>query len=268
MINIKVFLITILIWCSAAISFAAPYASIVIDADTGKVLHFENANTRLHPAGLTKLATLYAAFEAVETREIDLDAKARVSLKAANEELAALGMHEGQSISIRDLIRATAIKGANDTSTALAEAISGSEQDFTKRLDETAKKLGLSRSTFKNAHGLTEKGHLSTASDMAFLMKAIADDFPTYLFILGRVNHTAAGKKITHSARAFTERSTEGAVAAKTGYTRAAGFNGVLLAQRENERIITVVFGGKSTTTMIAQISKLTDLGFRKTPSN
>ena len=76
MINIRVFLITILIWCSATISFAAPYAPIVIDTDTGKVLHSENANTRLHPAGLTKLATLYAAFEAVETREVYLDAKA------------------------------------------------------------------------------------------------------------------------------------------------------------------------------------------------
>ena len=112
MINIRVFLITILIWCSATISFAAPYAAIVIDADTGKVLHSENANTRLHPAGLTKLATLYAAFEAVETREVDLDAKVRVSLKAASEELAALGMREGQRVSIWDLIRATAIKGA------------------------------------------------------------------------------------------------------------------------------------------------------------
>ena len=267
MINIRVFLITILIWCSATISFAAPYAAIVIDADTGKVLHSENANTRLHPAGLTKLATLYAAFEAVETREVDLDAKARISLKAANEELAALGMREGQRVSIRDLIRASAIKGANDTSTALAEAISGSEQAFTKRLDETAKKLGLSRSTFKNAHGLTEKGHLSTASDMAFLMQAIADDFPSYLFILGRINHSAAGKKITHSARRLL-KGYKGAVAANTGYTRAAGFNGVLLAKKENERIITVVIGDKSTTTMIAQISKLADLGFRKTPSN
>ena len=93
MINIRVFLIAIVIWCNPAITFAAPYAAIVIDADTGKVLHFENANTRLHPAGLTKLATLYAAFEAVETREIDLEAKARISLKAANEELTALGMH-------------------------------------------------------------------------------------------------------------------------------------------------------------------------------
>ncbi len=267
MVNVRVILVAILIWCSAAVSVAAPYASIVIDADTGKVLHFENANTRLHPAGLTKVATLYAAFEAVETREIDLEAKARISLKAANEELAALGMREDQRISIRDLIRATAIKGANDTSTALAEAISGSEQAFTKRLDETANKLGLSRSTFKNAHGLTEKGHLSTASDMAFLMKAIADDFPSYLFILGRINHTAAGEKITHSAQRLL-KGYKGAVAAKTGYTRAAGFNGVLLAQRENERIITVVFGGKSTTTMIAQISKLTDLGFRKKPSS
>ena len=133
MVNVRVILVANLIWCSAAISVAAPYAAIVIDADTSKVLHFENANIRLHPAGLTKLATLYAAFEVIESLEIDLNAKVRISLKAANEELAALGMPEGQRISIRDLIRAIAIKGANDTSTALAEAISGSEQAFTKR---------------------------------------------------------------------------------------------------------------------------------------
>ena len=81
-----------------------------------------------------------------------------------------------------------------------------------------SEELGLSRSTFKNAHGLTEKGHLSTASDMAFLMKAIADDFPSYLFILGRINHAAAGKKITHSAERLLKEY-RGAVAAKTGYT-------------------------------------------------
>ena len=102
---------------------------------------------------------------------------------------------------------------------------------------------------------------------MAFLMKAIADDFSNYLFILGRVNHTAAGKKITHSAERLLKEY-RGAVAAKTGYTRAAGFNGVLLAHRENERIITVVFGGKSNTTMMVQISKMTDLGFRKNSSS
>ena len=102
---------------------------------------------------------------------------------------------------------------------------------------------------------------------MAFLMKAVADDFPNYLFVLGLIQHKAADKKIIHSARRLL-KTYEGAIAAKTIYTRAAGCNGVLLAQRENERIITVVFGGKSTTTMIAQISKLTDLGFSKKPSS
>ena len=100
-------------------------------------------------------------------------------------------------------------------------------------------------------------------------MNAITDDFPNYLFVLGLIRHKAADKKITHSARRLLKTyEYEGAVAAKTGYTRAAGFNGVLLAERSHERIITVVFGGKSTNTMIAQISKLTELGFRKTPSN
>jgi D-alanyl-D-alanine carboxypeptidase len=167
---------------------AAPYAAIVIDADTGKVLHSENANTRLHPAGLTKLATLYVAFEAIAAGEVGLDDKVRISLNAASEPIAALGMREGQRITIKDLLQASAIKGANDASTALAEAISSSEQAFTKRLDEIAGRLDMSHSSFMNAHGLTEKGHLSTAADMAILMVELIKKFPEDVLLLGQLD--------------------------------------------------------------------------------
>jgi D-alanyl-D-alanine carboxypeptidase len=263
MTGIKAAIAAILLIVFPLCAVAAPYSAIVIDADTGKVLHSENANTRLHPAGLTKLSTLYMAFEAIAAGEVDLDEKVRISANAASEPIAALGMREGQRVMIKDLLQASAIKGANDASTALAEAISGSELAFTKRLDEMAERLGMSRSSFMNAHGLTEKGHLSTAADTAILMVELIKKFPEEVLLLGQLNGTAAGKKIEHSAKRLLI-DFEQAILAKTGYTRAAGFNGVLLAESGNRRLITVMFGGKSTKTMIAQISKLTTSGFIK----
>ncbi len=103
--------------------WAAPYAAMVMDARSGKVLHAENADTRLHPASLTKMMTLYVVFEAVENGEISLDTKVRISKKAAAEPPSKLGLRSGQRIKLRYLIRAAAVKSANDAATALGEAI-------------------------------------------------------------------------------------------------------------------------------------------------
>ena len=102
---------------------AAPYAAMVIDARTGEVLHSRNADTRLHPASLTKMMTLYIAFEAVERGEISLDTLVRVSANAAAEPPSKLGLKAGQRIKLRYLIRAAAVKSANDAATAIGEAI-------------------------------------------------------------------------------------------------------------------------------------------------
>ena len=144
-------------------ALSAPYAAIIIDADTGEVLHEENADTRLHPAGFTKLMSLYAAFEAIETGLIGLEDRAKISLKAQSEPPVALGLREGQRVSTSVLLKAVGVQGANDASTALAEAIDGSEAAFARRMNSHSKELGLTRSTWKNAHGLTEKGHLMGA---------------------------------------------------------------------------------------------------------
>ena len=137
--------------------WAAPYAAMVMDARSGKVLHAENADTRLHPASLTKMMTLYVVFEAVENGEISLDTKARFPRKRPRN-LLETGLRSGQRIKLRYLIRAAAVKSANDAATALGEAIEGSEAAFARRMNRTAKALGMKRTTFKNAHGLTEKG--------------------------------------------------------------------------------------------------------------
>ena len=242
---------------------AAPYAGYVIDARNGKVLYSENANTRLHPASLTKMMTLYIVFEAVENGEIGLDDVVTISRYAAAEPPSKLGLRPGQRIRLRYLIRAAAVRSANDAATALAEAIEGSEARFARRMNRTAKAIGMTRTTFKNAHGLTESGHLSTARDMTLLGRQVFFDYPQYYNLFSRLTADAQVRTVRHTNRRFL-RSYRGADGIKTGYTRAAGFNLVASAERGGKRIIATVFGGKSTATRNAQVVKLLELGFRK----
>jgi D-alanyl-D-alanine carboxypeptidase len=245
---------------------AAPYAAMVMDARSGKVLHSENANTRLHPASLTKMMTLYVAFEAVENGEIGLDTMVRISRKAAAEPPSKLGLRSGQRIKLRYLLRAAAVRSANDAATAIAEAISGSEAAFARRMNRTAKAMGMTRTTFKNAHGLTESGHLSTARDMTILGRHVIYDYPEYYNLWSRRTADAGIKTVRHTNRRLLN-AYRGADGIKTGYTRAAGFNLVASAERGSERVIATVFGGRSTTTRNARVAELLDLGFRRAPT-
>ncbi|UWQ25473.1 D-alanyl-D-alanine carboxypeptidase [Leisingera aquaemixtae] len=245
---------------------AAPYAAMVIDARTGEVLHSRNADTRLHPASLTKMMTLYIAFEAVRNGEITLDTKVKISRNAAAEPPSKLGLKSGQRIAFRYLIRAAAVKSANDAATAIGETLSGSEAAFTRRMNRTAKALGMTRTTFKNAHGLTASGHLSTASDMTTLGRHLLYDYPEYYNLFSRRSTNAGIREVPNTNRRLLA-AYRGADGIKTGYTRAAGFNLVASAKRGNERIIATVFGGKSTTSRNAKVAELLDLGFRRAPS-
>lgn len=248
-------------------AIAAPYAAYVIDARTGEVLHEQNANARLHPASLTKMMTLYITFEAVKKGEITMDTMVTVSKNAASEEPSKLGLRPGQKIKLRYLVRAAAVKSANDAATAIGEAVGGSEAAFARRMNRTAKALGMTRTTFKNAHGLTEEGHLSTAQDMTILGRHLLYDYPEYYNLFSRTSADAGGKTVYHTNRRFLA-SYKGADGIKTGYTRAAGFNLTASAQRGNERVIATVFGGKSTASRNAKVAELMDLGFRRSPSN
>ncbi|MEQ9695280.1 D-alanyl-D-alanine carboxypeptidase family protein [Shimia sp. SDUM112013] len=245
---------------------AAPYAAMVIDARSGEVLHSRNADTRLHPASLTKMMTLYIAFEAVERGEISLDTKVRISKNAAAEPPSKLGLKPGQRIAFRYLIRAAAVKSANDAATAIGEAISGSEAKFARRMNRTAKALGMTNTTFKNAHGLTESGHLSTARDMTTLGRHLFYDYPEYYNLFSRRSTHAGIREVSNTNRRLLA-AYRGADGIKTGYTRAAGFNLVASAERGNERIIATVFGGRSTASRNAKVAELLDLGFKRAPS-
>ena len=263
----KLYLYTVFLLVAAfSLAEAAPYADMVMDARSGKVLRSRNADTRLHPASLTKMMTLYIAFEAIENGEIDVDKKVKISRNAANERPSKLGLRVGQKISLRLLLRAAAVKSANDAATAIGEAISGSEAAFARRMNRTAKSLGMTRTTFKNAHGLTEKGHLSTARDMTVLGRHLMYDFPGYYPMFKRKT-TIATKKVRNTNRKFLA-AYKGADGIKTGYTRKAGFNLVASAERNGKRVIATVFGGKSTRTRNIQVAKLLDLGFERTLEN
>ncbi len=260
-----IFLSVMLVLFSAS-AMAAPYAAMVIDARTGEVLHSRNADTRLHPASLTKMMTLYVTFEAIKNGEITLDTRVSISKRAAAEPPSKLGLKAGQRIALRYLIRAAAVKSANDAATALAEAIGGSEAAFARRMNKTAKALGMTRTTFKNAHGLTETGHLSTARDMTTLGRHLFYDYPQYYNLFSRRSTNAGVKVVRHTNRKFLA-AYKGADGIKTGYTQAAGFNLVASAERGKERVIATVFGGRSTATRNAKVAELLDLGFKAAPS-
>jgi len=245
---------------------AAPYAEMVIDARTGEVIRARNADARLHPASLTKMMTLYIAFEAVRRGEITLDTEVRISRNAANEPPSKLGLRAGQKIAFRYLIRAAAVKSANDAATAIGEAISGSEDAFSERMNRTALALGMTNTTFRNANGLTRSGHLSTARDMTTLGRRLFYDYPEYYNLFSRTTTDAGITQVRNTNRRLLN-DYEGADGIKTGYTNAAGFNLVSSAQRGDVRIIATVFGGRSTATRNARIAELLDIGFASAPS-
>ncbi|GIX12554.1 MAG: hypothetical protein KatS3mg118_0513 [Paracoccaceae bacterium] len=244
---------------------AAPFAAIVMDARDGSVLHAENADARLHPASLTKMMTLYLTFEAIRDGRLKLDQMVTVSARAAREPPSRIGLREGQRVRVRDLIRAAAIKSANDAATALGEAIAGSEAAFARMMTAKARAMGMTRTTFRNAHGLTTPGHLSSARDMAILARHLMYDFPQYFNIFGRRTTPSLGKVIRNTNALLS--SYDGADGIKTGYTVAAGYNLVASARRGSKRIIAVVFGGRSSRARNETVARLLDLGFRTAPA-
>lgn len=247
---------------------AAPYAAYVMDARTGETLYSENADTRLHPASLTKMMTLYIAFEEIERGNLSLDTMVTVSKNAAAMPPSRLGLKSGQKIQLRYLIRAAAVKSANDAAAAIGDYIGGgSTEKFAARMTKTAKALGMKNTTFKNANGLTAKGHLSTTRDMSILGRHLFYDFPQYYNIFSRRKTDAGMAEVANTNRRFLD-AYKGADGIKTGYTDAAGFNLTGSAERGGVRIIATVFGGKSTADRNAKMADLLDLGFRKAGKN
>ena len=250
----------------ATMAQAQQLVSYVMDARTGRVIQASNAETRVHPASLTKMMTLYIVFDQIKRGRMSLDQKIRISGHAAAEPPSKLGLREGQTIELRYLIRAAAIKSANDAATAMGEAVGGSEPGFAKIMNQYARAMGLRNTTFMNANGLTRTGHMSTAHDMAEIGRRLYYDFPQYYNIFSREATSAGLKTVKNTNRRLLD-AYPGADGIKTGYTRAAGFNLVSSAQRGDKRVIVAVLGARSSAARNAEVARLMDIGFSKMPT-
>ncbi|HIP77618.1 MAG TPA: D-alanyl-D-alanine carboxypeptidase, partial [Kiloniellaceae bacterium] len=212
-------LVTVVFAGLSSESAQARYASIVVDADTGQVLHAVNADTRNYPASLTKMMTLYMVFDALENGKLRLDQQLPVSKRAAGMPPSKIGLKRGETISVRNAILALVTKSANDVAVVVAEALAGKETTFAQVMTKRARSLGMSRTTFRNASGLPNRGQKSTARDMSRLAKALMSDFPQHY-------HFFAVSKFSYKGRTYRShnkllRSYKGTDGIKTGYIRA-----------------------------------------------
>ena len=239
----------------------AKYASLVMDAETGRVIHEINADTRNYPASLTKMMTIYLVFEALRNDLWTLNTRLRVSARAARQPASRLGLRRGQRISVEDAILALVTKSANDVATIVAENMSGSERGFALKMTATARRLGMSRTTFRNASGLPHRGQMSTARDMGALARALLRDFPVYYRYFSTDRFSYRG--VTYRNHNKLLRTYDGVDGIKTGYIRASGFNLVVSAHRNGQRVIAVIFGGNSPNSRNALMTRLLNLGFK-----
>lgn len=243
-------------------ALADPQSAIVVDLRTGAILVEDNSRERLHPASLTKMMTIYIAFEALKRGEIAMDTVVTVSKNAAAQPPSTLNLKAGQQITVANLIRGTAIRSANDAATALAEAVSGSESAFVKRMNATAQSLGMADTSYRNPHGLTADGQLTTARDVAVLARHLWADYPEHFGLFSLKEAVVDGQNITSTNRKFLS-SYPGATGLKTGYTRAAGYNVAAAARRGNVDLVAVVLKAGSSPERFEHAAALLDQGFQ-----
>lgn len=233
-----------LVACPLMDADARTYAAIVIDYQSGEVLHEENADARIYPASLTKMMTLFLTFQALDRGELSLRQRLPVSAHAAAQPPSKLGLKPGSSIRVEHAILALATKSANDVAVVVAEALGGSEAGFARMMNRTARSLGMRSTNFANASGLPNDRQTSTARDLAKLSRAMISDWPAFYpyFSRGRFRY---GNRVYRGHNRLMERY-DGMDGIKTGYIRASGFNLAASAVRGNRRLITVVIGGKT----------------------
>ena len=243
-------------------AYADKNASLVIDANSGKVLHAESASKQRYPASLTKLMTLYMTFDALRTGQLKMDTVLRASKKAASMPSTNLRMKKGDKIKVRDAIKALVVRSANDVAVIMAERISGSEYKFAQRMTAVARHLGMKNTTFKNASGLPNRQQTTTARDMAVLALALRRHYPEYYPYFRTQTFTYKGKKYTSHNRVMKRVS--GADGLKTGYIRASGFNLITSVMRRGKSVVGVVLGGESSKKRDDKMVKLLERTFSR----
>lgn len=245
----------------------AGYASLVVDGQTGKVLNEVNADEENHPASLTKMMTLYLAFEALRDGRLHWNDMLPVSRNAANKSPTKLALRPGQRVSVRDCVLGMIVVSANDAATVVGEALAGgSESAFARMMTEKAHELGMSRTVFRNASGLPDPHQVSTARDMARLGMALHHDFPENYPLFATRSFVFEGQeRVGHNHLMYRYPGMDGM---KTGFTNASGSNLVSSAVHDGRRLFGVVFGGRSAAARDQLMAKLLDNAFDGEPTD
>src|SRR5688572_8281225 len=239
---------------------SSKYAAIVVDAKTGEVLYGKRADSPRYPASVTKVMTLYLAFEALASGKLQLDDPVVFSPRAAAQPPTKLGVRAGDSITVSDAMQAMATKSANDAATALAEKIGGSEQRFAALMTLRAQELGMTNTRFVNAHGLPDSRQITTARDLAILSRAVMRDYPQYYKLFSTTAFVFRGQNLrNHNGLLYRMEGVDGL---KTGFTNASGYNLAVSAVRDNRRLIAVVMGGPTVSTRDRTAESLLLTGF------
>ena len=241
---------------------AARYASILMDARSGQVLEETNADTMTYPASLTKIMTLYMAFEALEKGRLRLDQRFPVSKHAAAQSPSKLDLRVGETVAVQDLILGLVTRSANDAAVVIAEGMAGSEIEFARRMTKRARELGMARTTFRNASGLPNPHQQTTARDMATLGRAVWRDHPKRYRYFATEEFVWRGQVIRNHNWLLGRY--DGVDGIKTGFINASGFNLVASAERDGRRLIGVVMGGTTARGRDAQMTGLLDAGFER----
>ena len=234
---------------------------ILIDAHTGQTLAEHNADQQLPPASLTKLMTSYLLAEEMSRGKFDEQTPVSISVKAWRMGGSKMFIQEGSQVTAGDLLRGIVIQSGNDATTAMAEHVAGSEEAFAQLMNQQAERLGMAHSHFENASGWPADGHLTTARDVATLLRAMILDHPEHYRLYSEKYFEYNGiRQPNRNLLLWRDPSVDGG---KTGHTEAAGYCLAASAVRDDMRLISVVMGTTSEETRAAETQKLLGYGFR-----
>jgi D-alanyl-D-alanine carboxypeptidase len=251
-------LVPLLLLASPAL--ARQQSAILIDYDSGEVLYADDPDATAYPASLTKMMTLYLVFEALDQGRLTLDTKLKVSARAAAMPPTKLGLKAGSSIRVEDAIMVLVTRSANDIASTIGENLGGSEARFAELMTTQARRLGMSRTTFRNASGLPHEDQRSTARDLSILAMSLIKNHPQHYRYFSRQRFVYGKRTLGNHNRMLA--SYTGMDGIKTGYTNASGFNLAASAVRKGRRLVAVVMGGNSAPSRDVRMAKLLDRGF------
>ena len=233
----------------------------VIDFDTGAVLYEKNANSKIYPASMSKLMTLYILFEEIQNGTYTLETEVEVSKKAWRKGGSKMFLENGAKVSIKDLLKGIIIQSGNDACIVVAEDISGDEDSFSDLMNLKAQEMGLKNSNFTNSTGWPDDNHYMTASDLALLSSRIIRDFPQFFYLFKE--KTFSYNNISQNNRnplLYSYRYSDGL---KTGYTEASGYSLAATAQKGDRRLILIVSGLNSEKERKEESKKLFEWAFK-----